>query len=154
MIGNLRVHRANYGDVVGVGGGLMEEFADLQTTLAVTMKLERRRKCGTRFAFGQESVGDGLAGVLLQRGLGIEGIDMAGAAVTEELNDSLGLGGEVARLGQQNIGIGSVGGGGVCGKSDVRASPPMPSPVRASSSRRFIIDVGLIGTARSSLIDE
>ena len=43
----------------------------------------------------QSSKGGGLAGVFFEGGLGIEGIDVRGAAVHEQVNDAFGFGGEV-----------------------------------------------------------
>ena len=56
-------------------------------------------------------VGDGLAGVLVQLRLGVEALEVAGAALHEEPDDALGLGGEVRQARGRRPGGGLVGGG-------------------------------------------
>ena len=60
MIGDEGVHGADDGDVIGVGGGFGEEFADFETALAVALEFEGEGGAG--FAFGAEGIGERLAG--------------------------------------------------------------------------------------------
>ena len=63
---------------------------------------ERRRHQGAGLAAGLEA--DALAVPLRQLRLGVEGIDLRRPAVHEQVDDALGLGREVRRLGSERIG--------------------------------------------------
>lgn len=91
-------HRADHTDVVGEFRGAREEAADLESALAVF--LERKRRLhevadgpAIRADLGFAAIG--LAVEFRQRGLGVKGVHLAGAAVHEEEDAVLGLGGEV-----------------------------------------------------------
>jgi hypothetical protein len=94
VVGHVGVHRADHADVVDRLRRVLEEFAHLDPALAVLGELEHRRKRVARLALGLEILGgQGLPGEAVQGRLGIEGVDMGGAAVEEEMQDALGLSG-------------------------------------------------------------
>ena len=107
-----------------------EDLADLDAALAVLLEPERRpearcRSCArcVRFPLGQR-----LACVLVQERLGVEGIDLRRSAVQEDVDDVLGLGGEVRRPRRQRIAHGIAG-------QRRRRPPPPPSQIAESPSR-------------------
>ena len=91
MIGHLRVHGADDGDVVGMGGGAGEEFANLQAALTVARELEGRGQGCAGFAFGAEVLaGQGLASVFRQGRLGVESVHLRRSAIEKEMHDAAG----------------------------------------------------------------
>ena len=112
----LRNHRADHAEFVGMGGELREQFADLHAALAVLLELEWRllqlpgeAVAADEFAGGLERVlpivlhhvVDLLAVILRERRLGVEGVDLRGAALAEDLDHPLRPGGEVRLPGGQ-----------------------------------------------------
>ena len=74
----------------------LEDLADLQAALAVPAKTKRRRQSTARRPFGRQPfLGQRSAAVFLQQWFGIKGVNVGRAAVHEEVNDTLGFGGEV-----------------------------------------------------------
>jgi len=55
VIRDVRVHRADDADVVGVLRGVGEQLADFQAALAILLELERRRERGPGSALGAEA---------------------------------------------------------------------------------------------------
>src|SRR5262245_59928179 len=92
MIGHVGKHRADDGNAVGVLGGAGKDLADFKTALAMAVEFERRRKRGARLAFRTERVRQRLVRMFCQGRFGIKSIDVRGTAVTEKVNDALGLG--------------------------------------------------------------
>ena len=86
-------------------GDVRKELADLDAALAVLLELERRREGRAGLALGAAGcrVGSALPAYFCQRRLGIERIDVRRAAVHEQVDDALGLGGKLRRLGQERV---------------------------------------------------
>ena len=153
MVGHVGVHRADDADVVDVLGGVREDLADFEPALAVLLrtckgdgKAAPVRRSVRRFAGRQR-----LAGILGQRGLGVERIDLARPAIGEDVDDLFGLGRELrllrARAGYpRRLGVGGEEAGLA---HQLRQSPskPMPTPQRESISRRdsIVARFGTIG---------
>ena len=109
-------HRADHAELVGMGSELGEQFADFHAALAVLLELERRllqlpgeAVAADEFAGGLQRVlpvvlhhvVDLLAVILRERRLGVEGVDLRGAALAEDLDHPLRPGGEVRLPGGQ-----------------------------------------------------
>ncbi len=104
VIGNVRVHRADDAEIVGMFAEVGKQLADFHAALAVLLEFERRGKGRSRLAFGaQVFVRQGFSRKPCQGGLGVEGVDMRRPAIQEDMNDVLGLGGKMRRLGGQRI---------------------------------------------------
>ena len=101
MIGDLADHRADHAELVGVLGNIRIELADLHATLAVAGELEGRGEdVADPIALGflqllLHGVGYGLAVQFREVVLGIEGVDLGGATVHEQVDDALGFAGEL-----------------------------------------------------------
>ncbi len=98
VIGHLGVHRADDGDVVDVLSRAGENLAHLDPAFAVLLKLERRGERRPGLPLGPQRFGERLSGMFSQSRLRIERIDVRRAAVTEEVDYSLGLAGKVRRF--------------------------------------------------------
>ena len=109
MVGVVGVQRAEDAQVVGAGGQVRQQLADLQAALAVLAELERAPASGRRSAFSvRSSTACGpLAGELVDGRLGVEQVAAERAAVHEQLDDALGPRREVRA---------AAGGGGVAGE--------------------------------------
>ena len=91
MIGHLRVHGADDGDVVGMRGGAREDLADLESALTVARKLEGRGQGCAGLALGAEVLArQGLAGVFREGRLGVEGVHLRRPAIEKEMHDAAG----------------------------------------------------------------
>ena len=90
--GHVGPHRADDAHVVDEVAEVREELADLQAALALLLELERRRE---RHAVQARQR---LVGVLGEGRLGIPGVDVRRPAAGEDVDDMLGLGGEVHRV--------------------------------------------------------
>src|SRR5436190_24149619 len=89
-------------------GGFGEEFADFEAALAVALEFKWRWEGGAGFAFGAEIFGgERLAGVFLEGGFWVEGVDVRWAAVQEKMDDAFGFGREMRLLRREWIGAGS-----------------------------------------------
>ncbi len=98
---------ANDGDVVHAGGDFRIPVADPNARLSVLGEFAlgaQQRRVG-RAAHGREraveAIGQRLAGQLVELGLGIEQVDVAGPAVEEAPDDALGRGPESAIAGER-----------------------------------------------------
>ena len=80
-----------------MAGHVGKEVAYLQPALAVAGEGERRRQGGPGPPLGRQFVGDLPAGVLLERDLAVEGVEMARAAVGEDVDDRPGAGWKMRR---------------------------------------------------------
>ena len=91
-----RVHRTDHAQIVDNRSEVGQQFADLNSTLAVALELERRRQQSSGHALSAQ-VGRlrPLAGVGQQRGLRIEHVHVRRAASHEQENDLLRTRGEV-----------------------------------------------------------
>ncbi len=109
MVEGVGVHRAHQAQIVRAGADVRDVVGKLDAALAV--RLERARAGqhrGVRLGEGQAQVlghlgRQRLAAPLLQVRLGVEEIDLAGAAFHEHEDHVLGLGGKVRLLGRQRI---------------------------------------------------
>ena len=99
VVGHLGVHRADDRNVVGMGRGLGEDFADLQAALSVLLELERRGERRTGFPLGRQVDRRRLTRVLLERRFRIESVDVRRTAVQEEVDHPLHPAGKVGLLG-------------------------------------------------------
>ncbi len=112
VVRHVGMHRTDHGNVVDVPGCLGKQFADLDAAGTVLLELERRRERRARLALGaQIAAGQFLAGVFLQRRLGIERIDVAWTAVHEQMNDVLGLARKLRGARSHRVLIGGARGG-------------------------------------------
>ena len=106
MVESIAVAGTDDGDGVGVLGDVGEEGGDFGAGLAVALEGPRG---AAHDRFGEidpagfeafdEGGGDGLAAAFGELGLGVPGVDVADAAVHEQINDRFNFGGEVGRLG-------------------------------------------------------
>ena len=128
VVGHVRVHAAEDADIVDALADFGEEFGHFDAGLPVLLELEGRPEEGRALAAGcLEFVARLLAVLLREFGLGVESIDLARPAVHEEVDDALGLGGEVRRLDPQRrrrCGLGFLG-------EDTRESEDAESGTRA-----------------------
>jgi hypothetical protein len=99
MVGDLGIHGTDDGDVIDVLGGTLEEFADREAGFTVVSEAEWGGKASAGAAFCEEVVGDGAVLEAAQCGFGVEGIDVGGPAIQEEVNDAFGPTGEVGLAG-------------------------------------------------------
>jgi len=93
VIGHIGLHRADDGNVVNTLGDVRKDLADFDAALAVSLKFERGGHDRAGLAFGRE-VHRGrkfFAGVFRESRLGIERVEMRGAAPHEQVNHPLGL---------------------------------------------------------------
>ena len=116
-----------------------EDVADPLAALAVLPEAVRRReqavlRVAQRLAI---DLGRALAGVLGDLRLVVERVDLRRPARHEELNDVLGLRGEVRQLGQQRRSDGAAVAACECSpaSSDARPSVPKPAPIRDRAAR-------------------
>ena len=112
MVERLGVHRADQGDVVGAGRQVRQEVGQLHAALAVLRELARAaHQTGALLLDEGEAdvlghrLGQLLAVQLVELGLGVEEVDLAGSAFEIDADARLGLGGEVRGLGRQWIGV-------------------------------------------------
>ena len=98
------VERLDNGDVIDDGGDVRQELADPGAALAVLVELEHWRHAGERLLSGRHpgdalshayGTGQLLAVVFAQLGLVIEQVDVRRPAGHEQIDDALGLRGEV-----------------------------------------------------------
>ena len=130
-----------------------EELADLDAALAVLLELERRRERRAGAPLGLQRDRQRLAGVLRERRLGVERVDVRRAAVHEQVDDALRLGGKRRLLRRERIDAAI---GAACSSrspSSAQRDAPMPMPQRDSSSRRVTNRSAMLH-ALSSSIDE
>ena len=112
----LRLHRADHAELVGVRGQLREQLADLHPALTVLLELEGRLLELPGEPVAADEFTGGLEGVLAvvlhhvvhlstvvlrERGFWVEGVDLRGAALAEDLDHPLRPGGEVRLAGRQ-----------------------------------------------------
>ena len=88
MIGNVGAHRIDHANVVNVFGRLFEQFADIDSRLAVLFKRKRRlhHVAGGPFS-AQRSRRRSLAVKIWQVGFVIKRVDLAGAAVHKQMDN-------------------------------------------------------------------
>ncbi len=118
VIRHLRLHRANDAQIVRVPRRLLKQAADLQAAVPVSLEFKRRRHRRPRFALGFQILHrQRLAVVAREHRLGVEGIDVGGTAVEEEVNDALGAGRKVGAARRERVervdGLTCAGDGGV-----------------------------------------
>jgi len=83
-------------------GGLGKKFTDLEAALAVAFPSEGRAERGTGLTLGGDVVSrECLAVVFIEGDLAVEGVDLGGAAVREDVNHALGLAGQRGLAGGQ-----------------------------------------------------
>jgi hypothetical protein len=96
VIGRVGVHRADDAALVDHLLEVRERFGDLDARPAALLELQRRRKEAGAPGRLLVALGVGLlAGIFRQRRLGIEGVEVARAAVHEQEDGTLGFGSEV-----------------------------------------------------------
>ena len=108
-------HRVKEGDVVDVRADVREQVAYPLAALAVLLELPLRphdTALALLAAAALRLYFDRLAVERVERGLVVEGIDVARAAVHEQEDHALRLGGEVGRLGGERIDVGRQAVGG------------------------------------------
>ena len=150
------VHRADHGDVVDAAADVRQPVADLDAALAVFLEadLERielvpllavgivdDRDPGQLELLGvlhvlERRLADGLAGVLGEHRLGVEGLQVADAAVHEQPDDALGLRREVRlAVGRRPFAVGAYPSRW---SMAARASDENPSAELDRNARRYI----------------
>jgi hypothetical protein len=109
VIGNVGVHRADDGDVVDMLRRVRKQLADLDAAFAILLELKRRGECRAGLPLGAEVLGrQVLAGVFVERDLAVERIDVARAAVHEQVDHPLGLRRKM-RGARERVGFASAG---------------------------------------------
>ena len=91
MIGHIRVHRPDHAQVVRELAHVLEQLTDLQPALAILLELKRALQTSTRGPLRLHEIGQCLPIHLRQHRLRIEGIDMRGASIHEEMHHALRL---------------------------------------------------------------
>ena len=91
MIGDVGVHRIDYGDIVHVLCGVAEQFTDVDPGLAILLELERRGQRDSGFALGFERDGQLLTVSFLQFGFVVKRIDVRRATVHEQVDHAFGF---------------------------------------------------------------
>ena len=143
MIHAVAVQAADHAQLVGMFGDLRQEVADLQARLAARPKRLDRREQRILGHFAPrhhhaEALGQRLAGVLHEVGLGIEQIDMARPAVHEQpdhpLHARLEMG--LARAIRRRGGFAGCVGGAIVGQERCQRERPNPPPAWARNDRR------------------
>jgi hypothetical protein len=100
------VHRTDERNVVHHAADVREQFGHVHAALTVLLELPRRRQQATGMSLRHHNVaftGHRFAGAALQFRLGVEGIHLADAAITEDRDHRLGLGGKVRQLRREGI---------------------------------------------------
>src|SRR6266496_5277887 len=92
MIGNVGVHRAHDAEIVDTAAYIRENLADLDSALAVFLKFERRWKSRTGTALRLQGDRNRFACKPGKRGLRIEGVDVRGAPIHEQVQNALRFG--------------------------------------------------------------
>jgi len=110
VIEGVAIATADDGHVIDVASHVREERRDFDAGLTVVFELPGAAAhdgLGEVDAGGLETLheggGDGLAGEASEFGFGVPGIDMANAAVHEEVDDRFDFGGLVGRLGGERV---------------------------------------------------
>ena len=99
VVGHVRVHAAEHGDVVNALGHFGENLAHLHARLTVPLKLKWRLEQTARAALRLEiGIGRTLAVILVERRLGIERIHLRRPAIHEQVNHPLGARRKMRRL--------------------------------------------------------
>ncbi len=110
VVGDIGVHGADDGEVIGAFADVGEEFTDLEAGLAVALEGEGGTEGGAGFAFCFEVEREFLAVPAGEFRFGVEGIDVGDAAIGEDMDDAFGFGWKVG-------GFGGEGGGWAGGES-------------------------------------
>ena len=106
MVGPVRIHGTDHAAIVDAGADFRKDIADLNAALAVLLEAEGRFQQVAGLALGlQIAGGHGLAVVLIEHRLGVEGIHLRGAAVQKKEDDAFRFGREVGRFGGERIGF-------------------------------------------------
>ena len=112
MIGDIGVHGADDAEVVGAGGDVREDVGDFETALAVALEFVGRPHERAGFAFGAEVFAwHGLAVEAVEFRFGVEGVNLGGAAVGEDVDDVFGFAAELGGVGDERVGRGGFCGG-------------------------------------------
>ena len=100
MVWDLRLHRANDGHVVDVACRLLEQVTHGNATFTILPETKGafHRRAGATFS-SQAEVSNVLSVPLVECWFGVKRVDLARAAVHEQVNDMLGTGREMRRLG-------------------------------------------------------
>src|SRR6266576_3412522 len=89
MVWNVRLHRADDGDIVYAFGYLWKQVAHFNTALPVFFELERRWKRRPRLALGRQIFHrKQLPRVFIERRFRIESIYMRGAAIGKNMDNA------------------------------------------------------------------
>src|SRR5580692_5125104 len=98
MIELVRVHRADHQHVVRAGGKMRQKITELHAALAMSAELARRAEQNGRFLLDEgepyvldQRLGKRLTIQLVELGLGIEQIDLAGSPFQKDENALLGF---------------------------------------------------------------
>jgi len=91
MVGKVGLHRADHTEVIRHRCGVRKELTYLQPALAIFLEREWRWKGGSGLAFSAEVDRDWFSCPFFQQGLGIEAIELRGAAIHEEVDDPFGF---------------------------------------------------------------
>jgi len=132
VVGHVGVHAPHHAEPVGVTGHRRKQLADLQAALAVAGEGEGGGERGAGSPFGLEAAGDLPAGIGLEGRLAVEGVEVAGAAVGEDMDHRPGSRGEVRRTGGEG-GRQVRRGRGLIGK---QARRPEPAEAEAGAHQR------------------
>ncbi len=134
VVRHVGVHRADDGDVVDRFGDVAEQIS--LTSMPLSPYFWNLKGDGNAAPVGRSvcrlSTGSSLPGILRQRRLGIERVDVRRSAVHEQMNDVLGLGRKMRRFRQQRIPAANRGIGRVVQQLPQGQSRPVPSHTAAA----------------------
>ena len=104
MDGQVRVHGTNDTDIVNALPDVVENLTHLDSALSISAEFEGGTQEVARRPFGgRVPAGEGLAMILIQRRLGIEGVNLGEAAVQKKEDHVLGAGWEMSGPGSRSM---------------------------------------------------
>ena len=99
VIGHVGMHRTDHRNVIDAFRCVRENLTDFRAALAVPLEFVRTRKRRAGLSFRTQVVHrEKFPGILLQRWLGIERINVRRPTIEKNMNDPLGLGSELRLL--------------------------------------------------------
>ena len=102
MVGNVRMHGTNNGEVIDVFGDMRKEFAYFYPAFSILPEVEGGLKRGARAAFsGQVVHGQGLSVQSSQSGFGVKGVNVGWPAIGKNVDDAFCFGRKMWGLGSE-----------------------------------------------------
>lgn len=102
MVGNVRMHGTDDGEVIDVLGDMRKKLAHLDPAFSVLPEAEGGLKRGARAAFsGQVVHGQRLSVQSSQSGFGVKCVNMGWPAIGKNVDDAFGFSWKMWRLGSE-----------------------------------------------------